>query len=528
MGQTDRWQLREFDYSSSYNPDIRFSKPDPSVLRIDSYTAGSSSLGRGYVFLNIARSFLNGKKLRIRWNVYYSYPDSRDLKLGILYVFDAQFDRADMTSYFQPEQDREPIFDYTNVEATYYPGPLGSSGWLGWRVDTSGVLDLSAWTSDYVTILIRMHDSWTGQTVMVDVDYVQILDASDNVVREYHFDQDIVMEVTGTLNDYGYMLIAMAYEKTLTETLGLADTVVKAPSAVRAEALGLVDAYSRTWTVYRAYTESLGLSDIIVKSPSILKVESLGLTDYILKFPSAVKSETLALVDVYSRAWSAYRTYSESLGLTDYVLKTSSTVRSETIGLKDYVEKKPSILRAEVLGLQDFIAKLSSVIKTEALGLTDVYARSWSAYRTYAESLALTDYILKKPSVPLIELLGLSDFIAKLSSVVKAETLALTDFTLKKPALVKYETLSLADFLTKQPSKILPETLGLKDVFSRTWAAQRTFAEALGLKDYISKFLSLSLTESLGLKDWKALTPNPLQIYKLADKLRKLIDIKGA
>ncbi|MCD6240382.1 hypothetical protein J7K27_02505 [Candidatus Bathyarchaeota archaeon] len=209
--ELDRWQLREFDHSSSYNPDIRFSKPNATTLRIDSYTGGSSSIGRGYVFLNIERHFLNRKKLRIRWNVYYSYADSRDLALGTLYVFDAQFVRTDMTSYFKPEQNREPMFDWTYVKAAHYPGPLGRSGWLGWRIDTSEVLDLSAWTSDYVTILIRLRDSWAAQKVIVDVDYVQILDASDNVVREYHFTKDVVMEVTGTLNDYGFTLVPFRY-----------------------------------------------------------------------------------------------------------------------------------------------------------------------------------------------------------------------------------------------------------------------------------------------------------------------------
>jgi len=197
-------QLREFDfYGSSGNPDVRFSKPDATILRIDSYTGGSGSRGMGYVFLNIPRSDLNGKKLRIRWNVYYTYPDSRDLKLGTLYVFNAAFDRKDMTSYFKPGQSREPMLDYTHIEAMHYPGPKGRSGWLGWRTDTSGVLSLSGWSSDYVTVLIKLTDWWSGQRVIVDIDYLQILDSSNNVLKTFHFTGSVSMEQTGTYNDYG-------------------------------------------------------------------------------------------------------------------------------------------------------------------------------------------------------------------------------------------------------------------------------------------------------------------------------------
>jgi len=201
------WQLREFDFSSSYDPNIVFSKPTNTILRIDSYSSGSGSIGTGYVFITVKKDLLNGKKLKINWNVYYSYPsDSRDLKLATLYVFNANFERNNMLNYFKPNQNREPIFDYTCIEATHYPGPLGVGGsprWLGWRIDQSNTLDLSSMTSNYVTILIRMVDGWTGQTVMVDIDYLQILDSTDNIVAEYHFTGNVIMEVAGTLNDYG-------------------------------------------------------------------------------------------------------------------------------------------------------------------------------------------------------------------------------------------------------------------------------------------------------------------------------------
>ncbi|GAJ15416.1 unnamed protein product, partial [marine sediment metagenome] len=52
----------------------------------------------------------------------------------------------------------------------------------------------------------------------------------------------------------------VAYEKTLTENLGLVDKVVKSPSLLKAEPLGLLDTYDRTWAAYRVYPEILGLS----------------------------------------------------------------------------------------------------------------------------------------------------------------------------------------------------------------------------------------------------------------------------
>jgi hypothetical protein len=80
---------------------------------------------------------------------------------------------------------------------------LGRSGWLGWRTDASDVLNLTAFTSSYVTLMVRLSDGWTGQTVQVDVDWLKILDASDNVLLTFDFTASVVMEKTGTYEDYG-------------------------------------------------------------------------------------------------------------------------------------------------------------------------------------------------------------------------------------------------------------------------------------------------------------------------------------
>jgi hypothetical protein len=201
--QLGSWQLREFKRASQYNPDIEFLVPEASILRVDS---GYSSVGRGYVFALASRADLDGKKIQIRWNVYYSFPDERDLDLLTLLVFDKAFDRTDLVDYFQEGLDGEPMMDYPHLICAEYPGPLGMEGWLGWRTDESELLDLTAWTSDYVTILIRTRDSWNGQTVVHDLDWLRIVDAGDAEVYSCDFFGTVAMEVTGTYHDYGVFL----------------------------------------------------------------------------------------------------------------------------------------------------------------------------------------------------------------------------------------------------------------------------------------------------------------------------------
>jgi len=191
------WQLREHQSSPDYYPDIRFAKPTATVIRIDSYTAGVSSLGEGYVFLVVPKSFLHGKKLQIYWNGYFSYKYSR--VIGWVLVVDAKLDRAHYLT-------TEKILDqFPYIMPLSYATITGRTGWMGWRLDTSDVLDLSSFTSEYVTIVIALDDGWIGQTVMIDVDYLNILDANDNLVKSYHFTETIIMETSGTYEDCGFL-----------------------------------------------------------------------------------------------------------------------------------------------------------------------------------------------------------------------------------------------------------------------------------------------------------------------------------
>ncbi len=202
----------------------------------------------------------------------------------------------------------------------------------------------------------------------------------------------------------GYFIFAAptAWTKTLTEPLGLSDV------------------YSRTWTVYRTYSELLGGVDTVIPVRQVVKVltELLGLSDTVFKSPSIVKSELLGLVDVYSRTWTIQREYSELLGLVDTYSRTWTVYRtySELLALADAVSKEPSKTFPETLGLLDSVTKSPSILKSEALALVDTYSRVQSIRRTYTELLGLLDSDSKGVAlITLTETLGITDTFLQLT-----------------------------------------------------------------------------------------------------------------
>jgi hypothetical protein len=203
-----------------------------------------------------------------------------------------------------------------------------------------------------------------------------------------------------------WFTIGAAYEKVLTESLGLLDLTVKGVSAVKSESLGLLDIYSRTWTAYRTYSEPLGLSDTASKDVSLHPLtEGLGLLDSLQKGRGKVLTESLGLMDTFSRTWSSYRTFSELLGLVDSLRKEPGKVLPEALGLKDAFSRTWAVQRTctEALGLKDTVSKgIALHALTEVLGLIGrlSYCRNPTVISKIIRKLIQVENILGREADP--------------------------------------------------------------------------------------------------------------------------------
>jgi len=198
----DVFALKEYKQWSSYNPSYTFSKSSDSVLRMMSTQSG---LADAYAFMHIEKNYLNGKKLRISWRWYYDYPND-PVTLARVYVVNNVHNRKlENSGEFWTQGDVEhPVADYTSINPLSYAA-TSNGGWISWSTDTSAVLDLSGFSSSAVTIMIKTIDPWVQDTTGLEVDYLQILDSNNNVLRTYHFTDLVCMDKTGGYYDYGLL-----------------------------------------------------------------------------------------------------------------------------------------------------------------------------------------------------------------------------------------------------------------------------------------------------------------------------------
>jgi len=192
--------LREHGvYRPTYNPNIQFLKPSSGVLRIDSYQAGTASMGYGWAFVVVPREWLNGKYIRFRWSGSFSYSGAR--MIAGAYIYDGEYSRANDSDF--PDGADIPTKGAGRLQTLAEKNVGGS-----WGPETIDVqASVSAGTQPTCTILFRMNDAWIGQTVYLDIDWFEINSGSGGVGRLAYegFSATAVMERIGTYGDYGYI-----------------------------------------------------------------------------------------------------------------------------------------------------------------------------------------------------------------------------------------------------------------------------------------------------------------------------------
>lgn len=197
------WQVREHKTYTAWNPDVRFTPQATNAIRIDSYTAGSSSLGNGYLMLIAPVELINNTEVRNRFNVYFTFSGRT---VGYIDIVFRPVDRRD-DAYFRAYDDVVPPWQkYGEAYRRLYTVYMPASGTRSFDIVNRTVLP--GGIGRYVTFSYVLTDYWIGQSLYFDVFYVLLRTLDGSTIRNFTFPYNaysVVLERRGTTGDYGYL-----------------------------------------------------------------------------------------------------------------------------------------------------------------------------------------------------------------------------------------------------------------------------------------------------------------------------------
>lgn len=292
------------------------------------------------------------------------------------------------------------------------------------------------------------------------------------------------------------------YFQTLSDTVTMSDTFIKAPQKVLLETVTSTDTFVKI--ISRALSDVVTMSDTLFKRAAKVFTESTTITDAavsLIKVTTKALSETVTITDTFIRSVS--RVFTETITSTDTFVKKLARSFVETVTMSDILTKIISRTFAETVTITDAAV---NAIKVTAKALSDTVTMSDTLVRSIGkvlvETITNTDTLFKKTFRSFAESITMSDTFSRLLSRILTETVTITDAAvqaLKVTAKVLTETITLTDLYVKRIGKLLSETVTISDTLTKAFS--RALNEVVTMVDTIavatSKFKSFTETVTL-------------------------------
>jgi|GEM_PF-4840892 len=157
-----------------------------------------------------------------------------------------------------------------------------------------------------------------------------------------------------------------AYERTVTDTVGLADTLTTARNLAKSvsDPVGMTDTVATARTLPRSIADALGITDSVNALKKLVRTisDAIGLTDTLStkRGLSRTVSDPAAATDSIATARELARTFAETADITDDISTSRSIVKtiSDTLGITDVLSRARGFFRTitDALGITDSIA----------------------------------------------------------------------------------------------------------------------------------------------------------------------------
>lgn len=212
-------QVREHKAYPDFDTDISISKSDVTTLYFYSSPTGEVKMGRCYCMIVFSRTWLHGKKIKVRWQGESNNPENRIFRE--IQILDGQYDRTSMVD-FPNNSDR--ITKGNGVLYSHSPSEHGLKEWSTheFTANTSGG------NQDDVTLFVQLTDVWSAWNIKLWIDYIRVYEG-DELAWSTEMTDALTLEQTGTANDYGYVGYFIAIALNITETFGLGKALIEPP-----------------------------------------------------------------------------------------------------------------------------------------------------------------------------------------------------------------------------------------------------------------------------------------------------------
>lgn len=264
-------------------------------------------------------------------------------------------------------------------------------------------------------------------------------------------------------------------------------------------------------------SDTMTVADSIVKTPNLIKTDSMTMADSRSGRPNLIKSDTLTLAD--SKSTMTGKILTDSFTISDVLRKLCSLSKADTVSLADSLVKILGKNLTDNATLSDVLIKTTGKTLTDLVTASDLLAKTIGLGKS--DTQLLSDLLTRVAVLNKADTLTVFDFLSKAAAISPRDTLTLVDALSKTTNKPLSDSFSVSDVLIKMDGKGLSDNVSLGDNIAKTQG--KSLSDTVSVSDVLRKNLEKIITDSFSIVDSLVIIGGSLagRIYETATKIIK-------
>ncbi len=222
----------------------------------------------------------------------------------------------------------------------------------------------------------------TGDALVFIIDSTSYEDLD---IQSWDFDDN----TKGAKVHLEYTVGGVAHEKSLSDTIALADSPAKAVGKVSSDSVAVADDISKG--VGKAASDAVAIAEDIMKGIGKNPSDTVAIADSFAKVWDAqlALADTVNIADTFAQAWTAYLALVDSIAIADSEAKQVGVNLSDEIAVLDELVKAASIGLADTVAIADAVSKAIGISQEDSIAIAEAITRDMTLH--LADSVAITE-----------------------------------------------------------------------------------------------------------------------------------------
>jgi endo-1,4-beta-xylanase len=256
-----------------------------------------------------------------------------------------------------------------------------------------------------------------------------------------------------------------------------------------------------------ATASTVGYGNYTSLSLLVSPISVAGISDTI----SFTVRPTVPLVDTITITESiqlrtAYK-IADTISISDSLARAQPRALADTISITDAIKRRITPLLTDIGAFPNLLLPGGTVLPGGGVVATDCDTLAVTVRRFLADTISVSDSLVRKPTRALIDTIAVSDSLVKYAAKLLADTIAVSDSLARRVTRPLADTIAISDALAKGTLLHLSETISVSDTLAslRVRPITDTISITENLATSASGHKSVTLSDTISVSDALAL-----------------------